>query len=166
MKCNPLPDEFPTVSETVKEINLLSAGKAPRSDAIPAEIYKAGGLPFISHYMERRSHPSRIHECNSYPPIQTKRESSSLWQSLQESYWNDWINTLNSQGFYQKINVNSERTEEQLTWALQQDSFKRNARNRMWTSTWSLSTLPKHLTQSVVRDFGKLWQSLAVLPNL
>ena len=28
-----------------------------------------------------------------------------------------------------------------------------------------LSTLPKHLTQSVVRDFGKLWQSLAVLPN-
>ena len=29
----------------------------------------------------------------------------------------------------------------------------------------NLSTLPKHLTQSVVRDFGKLWQSLVVLPN-
>ena len=29
----------------------------------------------------------------------------------------------------------------------------------------SFVTLPKHLTQSVVRDFGKLWQSLAVLPN-
>ena len=24
-----------------------------------------------------------------------------------------------------------------------------------------MSTLPKHLSQSVVRDFGKLWQSLA-----
>ena len=42
MECNPLLDEFPTVSETVKAIKLLSFGKAIRSDAIPAEIYKAG----------------------------------------------------------------------------------------------------------------------------
>ena len=46
-----------------------------------------------------------------------------------------------------------------------QDSFKRNARNRMWTSAWPLSTLPKHLTRSVVRDFGKLWQILALRPK-
>ena len=32
--------------------------------------------------------------------------------------------------------------------SLQHDSFKKNARNRMWTSTWPLSTLPKHLTVS------------------
>ena len=43
--CNPLLDELPTVSETVKAINILSSGKAPGSDAIPAEIYKAGGPP-------------------------------------------------------------------------------------------------------------------------
>ena len=42
-ECNPLFDEFPTVSETVKVITFLSSGKAPGSDAIPAEIYKAGG---------------------------------------------------------------------------------------------------------------------------
>ena len=42
-ECNPLLDEFPTVSETVKAITFLSSGKAPGSDAIPAEIYKAGG---------------------------------------------------------------------------------------------------------------------------
>ena len=36
---------------------------------------------------------------------------------------------------------------------------------RIVSGTWSLSTLPKHLTQSIVRDFGKLWQSLAVLPS-
>ena len=42
-ECNPLLDEFPTVSETVKAKQLLSSGKAPGSDAIPAEIYKAGG---------------------------------------------------------------------------------------------------------------------------
>ena len=38
-ECNPLLDELPTVSETVKAIKLLSSGKAPGSDAIPAEIY-------------------------------------------------------------------------------------------------------------------------------
>ena len=45
VECNPLLNEFPTVSETVKAIKLLSSGKAPGSDAIPAEIYKAGGPP-------------------------------------------------------------------------------------------------------------------------
>ena len=43
MECNLLLDDFPTVAETVKAIKLLSSGKAPGSDAIPAEIYKAGG---------------------------------------------------------------------------------------------------------------------------
>ena len=61
---NPLLDEIPT--------------KAPGSDAIPAEIYKAGGLLVISHYVEKRSHPSGIQGCNNYPPIQKERESSSL----------------------------------------------------------------------------------------
>ena len=67
VECNPLLDEFPTVSETVKAIKLLSSGKAPGSDAIPAEIYKAGGPPVaekltvISHYVEKSSHSSRIH---------------------------------------------------------------------------------------------------------
>ena len=45
VECNPLLDEFPTVSETVKAIKLLSFGKVPGSDAIPAEIYKAGSPP-------------------------------------------------------------------------------------------------------------------------
>ena len=85
VECNPLLDELPTVSETVKAIKLLSSDKTPGSDAIPAEIYKAGGPPvaekltrFISHYVEKRSHPSRIQGCNNYPPIQKERESSSL----------------------------------------------------------------------------------------
>ena len=45
IECNLLLDEFPTVAETVKPIKLLLSGKAPESDAIPAEIYKAGGSP-------------------------------------------------------------------------------------------------------------------------
>ena len=45
MECNLLLDEFPTVAETVKAIKRLSSGKAPGSDAKPAEIYKAGETP-------------------------------------------------------------------------------------------------------------------------
>ena len=45
VECNLLLDEFPTVAETVKSIKLLSSGKALGSDAIPAEICKAGGTP-------------------------------------------------------------------------------------------------------------------------
>ena len=67
VECSPLLDELPTVSETVKAIELLSSGKAPGSDAIPAEIYKTGGPPVaekltISHYVEESSHPSRIQD--------------------------------------------------------------------------------------------------------
>ena len=49
---NLLLDEFPTVSETVKAIKFLSSGKAPESDAIPAEIFKAGGTPVAKKMTE------------------------------------------------------------------------------------------------------------------
>ena len=52
VECNPLLDELLTVSETVKAIKLLSSGKAPGSDAIPAEIYKAGGPPIAEKLTE------------------------------------------------------------------------------------------------------------------
>ena len=52
VECNPLLDELPTVSETVKAIKLLSSRKAPGSEAIPAEIYKAGGPPVAEKLTE------------------------------------------------------------------------------------------------------------------
>ena len=85
VECNPLLDELPTVSETVKAIKLLSSGRALGSDAIPAEMYNTGCPPdaektdrAILHYVEKRSHLSRIQGCNDYPLIQKDRESSSL----------------------------------------------------------------------------------------
>ena len=60
MEFNLLLDEFPTITETVKAIKLLSSGKTPGSDAIPAEIYKAGGTPVakkmtkLFHIMSRK----------------------------------------------------------------------------------------------------------------
>ena len=52
MECNPLLDEFQTVSETVKAIKILSSDKAPGSAAIPAEIYKAGSPPVAEKLTE------------------------------------------------------------------------------------------------------------------
>ena len=45
VRCNVLLGEFPTVMKTRKAVQqqLLSSGKAPGADAIPAEVYKAGG---------------------------------------------------------------------------------------------------------------------------
>ena len=52
VECNSLLDELPTVSETVKAIKLLPSGKAPGTDAIPAEICKAGGPPVAEKLTE------------------------------------------------------------------------------------------------------------------
>ena len=45
IECNVLLDEFPTVTETRKAIQHISSGKAPGTDAIPAEFYKVGEFP-------------------------------------------------------------------------------------------------------------------------
>ena len=52
IECNVLLDEFPTVTETRKAIQHLSSGNAPGADAIPAEVYKAGGLQMAEKLIE------------------------------------------------------------------------------------------------------------------
>ena len=80
IECKVLLDEFPTVTETRKAIQHLSSGKAPGTDAIPAEVYKAGGLQMANGFNacgERKlSHKTSRMLHN--PPIQTERKSSSL----------------------------------------------------------------------------------------
>ena len=51
IECNVLLNEFPTVTET-RTIQHLSSGRAPGTDAIPAEVYKAGGLPMAEKLTE------------------------------------------------------------------------------------------------------------------
>ena len=185
VECNPLLDEFPAVFETVKAIKLLSSGKAPGSDAKLQRSTKQRGSSscretdsYFTLCGEKKPSlkNSRMQQLSTYSKgkgilksvtiIEASLYCQLLGRSLIESYRIDWMNILNSQGFYQKASVDSRKTDEQQTCSSQQDSFKRKARNRMWTFTWPLSTLPKHLTQSVLRDFGKLWQCLAVLPTL
>ena len=40
-------DTIPSLEEIQKAVHLLSSGKAPGSDSIPAEIYKEGGMALI-----------------------------------------------------------------------------------------------------------------------
>ena len=83
VECNPLLDELPTVSETVKAIKpVIWQGSRIRCNTCrDLQSRRSSSCRetdrVISHYMEK-SHPSRIQECNNYPPIQKERESSSL----------------------------------------------------------------------------------------
>ena len=81
IECNILLDNFPTVSETRKIILHMSSGKSPGADAIPADVYKAGGLPMAEKLteLEEGGYPERIHHgCIYNISIQTERKSSSL----------------------------------------------------------------------------------------
>ena len=77
-----------------------------------------------------------------------------LGKSLQESYWTDWMNIVNSQGFYQEGQRNNRH-----------DLHNKIASKEMsGTVRGPLHDLCRPY-QSIWQDFGKLWQSLVVLPN-
>ncbi|BHF69444.1 hypothetical protein SprV_0301248800 [Sparganum proliferum] len=42
----------PSLHETIRNVQQLSSGKGPGSDAIPAEIYEHGGAQLIDRLME------------------------------------------------------------------------------------------------------------------
>ena len=127
VECNPLLDELPNISETVKAIKLLSSGKAPGSDAIPAEIYKAGGPQVaeklrLFHIMWRKEAiPQEFKDTyskgkgilKSVTIIEASLYCQLLGTVLLGSYWTDWMNTWNGQCFYQKAIVDSRKIEEQ-----------------------------------------------------
>ena len=52
IKCNVLLNEFPTVTETRKAIQHLSSAKAPGTDAILADVYKADGFSMAEKLTE------------------------------------------------------------------------------------------------------------------
>ena len=82
VECNVRLDEFPTVTETMKTIQQLSSGRAPGSDAIPAERSTSGIETYrvVSLDVEKEHYPTRFQECIHNLPIQTERQSPSLWQ--------------------------------------------------------------------------------------
>ena len=160
VECNPLLDELPTVSEIVKAIKLLSSGKAPGSDAIPAESTKQKVLQlqrnwqsYFTLYGEKKPSlkNSRMQQLSTYSKgkgilVCDNHRGISLLSIAGKILARVLLNRLNEHLERSEIlpecQYDSRKTEEQQTWSLQHDSFKKNARNRnrMWTSTWPLST--------------------------
>ena len=154
------------------------SGKALESDAIPAEIYKlaTGKLTDLFHIMWRKKkHSSRIQGCNNYSngkgillksvtiighlllSVAGKILARDLRNRLNEHLVQLGLLPENQCGFRKARGT----TDMKFTARQLQEKCQELNMDLYMT----LSTLPKHLTRSVVRGFGKLWQSLAVLPN-
>ena len=98
---------------------------------------------------------------------------SNAWKILAKVPLNQLNEPLENSGLLPEANLNSGKTDKQFTSSSQQDSFKRNVRNKMRTSTWPLWTLLKHLTQSRVNsayieleNSGKVWLSGQIYGNV
>ena len=122
IECNVLLDKCPTVNETRKEAQQLTSGKAPGADAIPAEVYKAGGLPIAEKLTE-------LFHClwrKEAIPLEFKDASIIHLYKRKDRGTIDMIFTARQ--------------------------LKENAKNRIYFYTRRLSTSPKLLTQLVVMD--------------
>ena len=128
VECNPLLDEIPTVSETVKAIKLLSSVKAPGSDAKPAEVYKAGGPPVaeklteLFHIMWRKEpihqefkDATVIHlfKRKWNPQVCDNHRGISLLSVAGKILARVLLNRLNEHLEHQKASVDSGKTEKQ-----------------------------------------------------
>ena len=124
MECNPLLDELPTVFETVKAIKLLSFGKPPVSNAIPAEIYTAGGPPVV--VWSKESIPQKLKDAliihllkrKMNPQVWYNHRDISLLSIAGKILVRVLLNRLNEHleqsGLLSESQLDSERTEEQF----------------------------------------------------
>ena len=78
-------DEFPTITETRKAIQHLFSGKAPGTDAIRAEVYKAGSPNgrktdrVVSMHVEEGCYP---HETSRMLPLSTYTNGKEILKSV------------------------------------------------------------------------------------
>ena len=156
IRCNTSRDLQSRRSSSCRETELFHI--MWRKEAIPQEFKDAT----IIHLFKRKGNPQPV------TIIEASLYCQLLGRSLLGSYWTDWMNTSNGQGFYQKASVDSGKTEEQWTWPLQHDSFKKNARNRMWLlhdlcrphqSIWHKQSW------GTLENYGKVWLSCQIHSN-
>ena len=144
-------DDPPTLLETQKAIRLLSSGKAPGSDSIPAEVYKEGGsalteklhqlfllmwqqetIPRSSKTSEkeiiRSATTTEVYPCS---PLQARYLPGSCLIVSQRTLTRD---------SYQRASVDSGKSAGPPTWCLLQGSCKRNVRSRTLTCSLPMST--------------------------
>ena len=129
----------------------------------------------ISHYVKKKSHLSRIQGCNNYPLIQKERDpqgcdnhrcisllsiagkilASVLLKRLNEQLGQSGLLPESQCGFRKdRGTIDMIFTARQLQEKCQEQNVD------LYMTFVDTKTFDK-----VVRDFGKLWQRLAVLPN-
>ena len=142
------------ISETVKEIKLLSSGKAPGSDAIPAEIYKAGGPPVTEKLTElfynmwrKEAIPQEIKDATiihllkrkGNPQVCDNRRGISLLSVAGKILASVLLNRLNEHleqsGLLPESQCGFRKNRGTTDMIFTARQLQENARNRMWTST-------------------------------
>ena len=184
VECNLLLDEFPTVSETVKAMKLLSSGNAPGSDAIPAEIYKAGGTPIAKkmteffHIMWRKEAISQefkdasiIHlfKWKGNPQLCDIHRGVSLLSIAGKVLARVLLNRLNEHLEKSRLLLESQcrfRKDRGITdMTLTARQLQKKCQEQNMDLYMTFVDLTKAFDKSVVRVFGKLWRSLVVRPS-
>ena len=182
VECNPLFDELPTFSETVKAIKLLSSGKAPGADAIPAEIYKAGGPPVaekltelfhimwrkeaipqefkdatIIHLFKRKGNPQA---CDNHRGISLLSIAGKILARVQMNEHLEWSGLLpESQCGFRK----NRGTIDMIFTARQ---FQEKCQEQNVDLYMTFVDLTKAFDTVSREGLWKIWLSLLVLPNL
>ena len=150
VKCNVLLGEFPTVIETRKAIQQRSSGKDLSADVIPAEVYKAGGLPMtekltesfhcmwrkdaipkdfkdvsIMHLYKRKGHPQ---VCDNYRGLSLISIAGKILGKI-------LLNCLNLH-LQKAVNIPESQCEfGNDRGTIKMIFIKRNVKNKLWTST-------------------------------
>ena len=78
--------EFPAITETRKAIQHLSSGKAPGTDAIPAEVYTADGLSMTEKLTE-------LFQCMWRKKAIPQDFKPSIWQTSHKCLGTKWNQT-------------------------------------------------------------------------
>ena len=160
----------------MKAIKLLSSGRAPGSDAIPAEIYKAGDTPGAGRWQsyftlcgEKKPSikKSRMHQLSTYLNGKGIRSCviiivaplycRLLGRSLQDFYLTDRMNTFGRSRLLPESKCGFRKDRRTIDMIFTERQLQEKCQEQNMDSTWPLLTLPKHFAQSVVRVFGKLW---------
>ena len=98
----------------------MSSGKSPGADVIPAEVYKAGGLPMaeklteLFHCMWRKEAiPQEFKDASIIHLYKRKGNPQVCDKHRGISLINCWKDVHLDLGLYQKVSVGSGKTEEQ-----------------------------------------------------
>ena len=187
MECNQLVDEFLTVSETVKAIKLVSSGKASGSEAIPAEIYKAGGPPIaekltevfhITRMWRKEAIPKKFKDATiihlfkmkGNPQVCDNHRGISLLSIAGKILARVLLNQLNERlelpGLLPESQCGFRKDSGTIDMIFTARQLQEKCQRQNVDLYMTFVDLTKAFDTVFVRDFGKEWQNLAVLPNL